>query len=417
MSFAQVSQWIEQQEKEMVELQAALTAVPAIGPEHGGRGEWEKSKLLEEYLAEHGFRPAQHFDAPDSRVPEGSRPNFTVVLPGKAERPRIWVMCHTDVVPPGEKLKDGTWRGWQSDPFKMRLEGDRIVGRGVEDNQQAMLACVFGARALLEHGLQPAHTVALLFVAEEETGSAYGLRHVLREHPDLFSQDDVILVPDGGSEDGSMIEIAEKSVLWLTFRVKGKQAHGSMPHRGCNAFRAVARLICALDEGLRERFDAPNELYDPPCSTFEPTMHEKNVPNINTVPGEEVFAFDCRILPQFDLDEVLDYVRSEMARVDAQLGTHSELSIENRLDAPSPTPADAPAVKMLKRAVREVYGVEGRPMGIGGSTVAAFFRKVGYPAVVWARSGGTAHQANESCLIASMVGDAKVFAHVFLQEL
>ena len=213
MTFAEANQWIDLQQEEMVELQAALTATPAIGPEHAGEGEWQKSNVLEQYLARHGFPPAQHFDTPDSRVPEGSRPNFTVLLPGKAERPRIWVMCHTDVVPPGEQLEDGTWPGWQSDPFTMRREGDRIIGRGVEDNQQAIVACVFGAQALLENGLQPAHTVALLFVAEEETGSIYGLRHILRENADMFSPDDIILVPDGGSEDGSLIEIGEKSVL------------------------------------------------------------------------------------------------------------------------------------------------------------------------------------------------------------
>ncbi len=414
MKVSKPGEWIEAHLEEMVDLQAALTAIPAINPENAGEGEWEKSNLLESYLSKRGFPPAQHYDTPDRRVREGSRPNFVVRLAGRAGTPRIWLMCHTDVVPPGEKLADGTWAGWQSDPFTMRREGDRIFGRGVEDNQQAIVASVFAARALLESGLQPAHTVCLLFVAGEETGSAYGLGYLLREHPELFSRDDVILVPDGGNEDGSMIEIVEKSVLWLTFRIKGKQAHGATPHKGRNAFRAAAQLVCALDAGLRERFGAPDELYDPPSSTFEPTMHEKNVPNVNTIPGEEVFCFDCRILPRFDLDEVLDYVRSETKRVDAQVGTQTHLTILNRLDAPPATPSDSPAVNMLKSAVRDVYAVEGRPMGIGGSTVAALFREKGYPAVVWSRTEGTAHQANESCSIANMVGNAKVFAHVFL---
>ncbi len=130
-----------------------------------------------------------------------------------------------------------------------------------------------------------------------------------------------------------------------------------------------------------------------------------------------MFSFDCRILPQFDLDEVLNYVRSEMARVDGEVGTHTELTVKNRLDAPEPTPPDAPAVTMLRRAVKAVYGVEGRPMGMGGSTFAAFFRMAGLPAVVWSRVHATAHQVNESCEVANMLGDAKVFAHVFLQEL
>ncbi|MDP6439620.1 MAG: M20 family metallo-hydrolase, partial [Candidatus Brocadiia bacterium] len=270
---------------------------------------------------------------------------------------------------------------------------------------------------LIECGVRPACPVGLLFVSAEETGSAYGLNHVLREHPELFDKQDIILVPDGGNEDGSLIEVSEKSLLWLKFRIKGKQSHGSMPHRGCNAFRAAARLACALDAGLPERFSAQDDLYEPPHSTFEPTMHEKNVPNVNTIPGEDVFCFDCRVLPHFDLDEVLRYVRSQMGRVDAELGTESDLEILNRVDAAPPTPADAPAVGVIQRAVAEVYGVQGRPMGVGGGTVAAEFRRAGYPVVVWSRTESTAHQANESCLIPNMVGDAKVYAHVFCQKL
>jgi len=416
MDFSDVSRWIDSRVEEMVELQAALTAVPAINPESGGAGEWQKARLMKGYLLRHGFGQPEHYDAPDERVPEGSRPNFVVRLAGRSPRPRVWVMTHLDVVPPGERRDDGTWAGWDSDPFVMQRKDDRIIGRGVEDNQQAIVAGVFAARALLQVGLRPARDVALFFVSGEEAGSARGLRHVLHEHPQLFCRQDVILVPDGGNETGSMIEVAEKSVLWLSFHVRGRQSHGSMPHLGCNAFRAAALLVCALDQGLRQRFNAPDALYDPPGSTFEPTVHDKNVPNVNTVPGEDRFCFDCRILPQFGLDEVLGYVQEEMRRVDAQLGTKTELAILNRLDAPAPTAADAPAVEMVRRALKEVYGVEGRPMGIGGSTVAALLRRAGFPAVVWSRTQGTAHQANESCRISNMVGDAKVFAHIFLQQ-
>jgi len=55
-------------------------------------------------------------------------------------------------------------------------------------------------------------------------------------------------------------------------------------------------------------------------------------------------------------------------------------------------------------------------MGIGGGTVAAFFRKAGIPAAVWSTMDDTAHSPDEYCLVENMLNDAKVFAHVFLQE-
>jgi succinyl-diaminopimelate desuccinylase len=55
-------------------------------------------------------------------------------------------------------------------------------------------------------------------------------------------------------------------------------------------------------------------------------------------------------------------------------------------------------------------------MGIGGGTVAAIFRREEFEAACWSRLDETAHQPNEYCIIDNMVNDAKVFAHIFLQE-
>jgi succinyl-diaminopimelate desuccinylase len=48
--------------------------------------------------------------------------------------------------------------------------------------------------------------------------------------------------------------------------------------------------------------------------------------------------------------------------------------------------------------------------------VAAYLRKAGHDAVVWARMEETAHQPNESALMANILGDAKVFASLMLRE-
>jgi len=322
-----------------------------------------------------------------------------------------------DIVPPGRQLTDGTWKDWHSDPYRLHRDGDVIVGRGVTDDQQAIVSSVFAARALVENGVRPAHPVKLLFVADEETGSEYGLYHVLREHADLFSAPDGILVPDAGSEDSADIEVAEKSVLWLEFRVRGRQAHASQPDKAVNAFRAASSLVCVLDEELHVRFDGADELFDPPNSTFEPTRHEANVPNVNTIPGEDVFCFDCRILPGRSTDDVLGVVRDVCKRMDEQMQTRTTVGVRHRRDAPAQTPADAPVVRVLGRAIERVYDVAPRTIGVGGWTVASPFRERGLQAAVWMTTSETAHQPDESCSISAMAGDARVFAQVFRSEL
>ena len=78
-------------------------------------------------------------------------------------------------------------------------------------------------------------------------------------------------------------------------------------------------------------------------------------------------------------------------------------------------PDAPPVVKALKSAVKDVLGLEGRPMGIGGGTVAAFFRRAGFPAAVWLKCGHSAHQPDEHCPVDFMLDNAKVFARLFSQ--
>jgi succinyl-diaminopimelate desuccinylase len=94
------------------------------------------------------------------------------------------------------------------------------------------------------------------------------------------------------------------------------------------------------------------------------------------------------------------------------------LKVEPVQELPSApaTAVDAPVVKALERAIREVYGREAQPQGIGGGTVAAFFRQQGLPAAVWMTVSQTAHQPNEFTLLSNLLGDARVLAHVFLEE-
>jgi succinyl-diaminopimelate desuccinylase len=54
------------------------------------------------------------------------------------------------------------------------------------------------------------------------------------------------------------------------------------------------------------------------------------------------------------------------------------------------------------------------PGVVVGGTVAAHFRRKGFPVAVWSRIHETAHQPNEYTDIPFIIGDAKVFAHVFL---
>ena len=392
---------------EVIRIQAELTSRVALGPENGGTGEHEKTGYIKRLLEAMNPELLEEIKAPDKRAQDGYRPNLIARWGNSQKEATVWVLSHADIVPPGDLSL------WKSDPYKIELEGDRIIGRGVEDNQHGFVSSYLALKGVLESEQKLKRPVGLVVVADEETGSQYGLSYILKEQQGIFGKQDLIVVPDGGNEEGTMIEVSEKSMLWVRFTVTGKQCHASTPDKGKNSLFGAARLIVALAE-LKEQFNFLDELFKPSLSTFEPTKMEANVPNVNTIPGRDVFYMDCRILPQYTVDEIIAACKEISAKISSELGLQIQVESVYREDAKEPTSPDAPVVKSLARAIKRVTGKDAKPMGIGGGTVAAFFRQAGLPAAVWSTVSDTAHQPNEYCLISNILTDAKIFACLYL---
>ncbi|WP_456394868.1 M20 family metallo-hydrolase [Thermococcus sp.] len=401
---------IERLEGEMVKTLVELIRIPAISPDYGYEGEYDKAMRLLEIIREWPFDRIELYDAPDERAKNGVRPNILAYYYGEQgeESPRMWILAHLDVVPPGE--------GWTvTEPFKPVVKDGKVYGRGSEDNGQSIVSSLYAVKALMNLGIRPKRTIILAFVSDEETGSKYGIEWLMKEHPELFKKDDLVLVPDGGNEDGTFIEVAEKSILWMKVKVRGRQVHASMPDKGLNAHRVALDYAYHLDRLLHEKYNAEDELFDPPVSTFEPTMVKNPADSPNIAPGEHEVVFDCRILPDYSIDDVLKDAKELAKEIEGRYpGAKIEIEVIQRLDAPEPTPKDSEIVKLLRKAIKELRGKEAKVGGIGGGTFAAYFRALGIPAVVWATIDELAHQPNEYSKIENIVEDAKVMAALAL---
>ena len=401
---------IDEYQDEAINLEKELTAIPALAPESDGDGEQKKSEFIHSYLQnELHCQDINSYHAPDDRVSSGHRPNLIAKFKGKSSRGTIWIMSHMDVVPPGDLSK------WNGDPWTTKVEDGKIFGRGTEDNQQAIVSSLLTVKAFLDDDIEPEKDIGLIFVADEETGSHYGIQYLLKNHKGLFRKEDFFLIPDAGNENGTLVEVAEKSIVWFRFEVKGKQTHGSTPELGVNAHKTGANLIVELED-LYKTFNVSDKVFDPPISTFEPTKKEANVPNVNTIPGEDIFYYDCRLLPNYDVDDLWKNVKEICKKVEEKHGVSIAVISPQELRAAPATPVDAPVVKAIQRAISEIRGVETEPKGIGGGTVAAFFREAGFNSVVWATQDETLHEPNEYVKIDNILDDAKVFAHVALQS-
>ncbi len=384
----------------IIHTQREMTARPALGPDNGGEGEDAKAAWLEGLLRELGLDDIERIDAPDARVPSGKRPN--IAARGKGQSPHtLWVIGHTDVVPPGDLAL------WQGDPYTLSVDGDLICGRGVEDNQQAIATALLAAKALKDLGITPYYRLGVFLAADEETHSAYGLEYVMRARPGLFKPTDLILVPDGGDPLGETVEVAEKGCLWLKFTVRGRQCHASTPENGINSLLVCSACILALQE-LYNLFPQEDALFQPPRSTFAPTKKEPNVENVNTIPGLDVFYVDCRILPGINADEVIESARKLARAAAAPYGAEVELEAAYREDPAPATSLQAPVVLALSNALAKLRGLQSKPTGMGGLTVAAILRRQNIPAVVWGTLLRNPHTPNEKSSISNTIADAAI---------
>lgn len=159
---------LEKKRNEMVQLLSKLIEIKAISPDFGGEGEEEKADFLMDYLED--FDVVERFDAVDERV--GKRPNIVAKIKGVLDR-TIWIVTHLDVVPAGDE------RLWRTKPFEAVVEGGRIYGRGSEDNGQSIVSSIFAGKAILDSGFKPKYTFALAIVSDEESGSNFGIKHLI----------------------------------------------------------------------------------------------------------------------------------------------------------------------------------------------------------------------------------------------
>ncbi len=248
---------IEASRDAMVSFLDGMLRIPAIGPMNGGDGEMARADYLMDFLG--GFDEVRRFDVPDAAHGNVLRPSILARKLGPKPG-TVWVVSHTDTVTPGDLSK------WETPPFEPVYRDGVVYGLGAEDNGQAIVSSLFAAKQFLDLELG-GMSIGIALVSDEETTSAMGIEWLIDQG--LFSDRDLIVVPDWGTTDGTMIEVAEKHLLWLKITVRGEQTHGSTPQRGVNAFAVGATVVDGLHRALKKEFPATDDMFMPPVSTFE----------------------------------------------------------------------------------------------------------------------------------------------------
>ena len=392
---------IESSKQEIIDTTIEMIRIPALAPMNNGDGEGKKADYLMTKTV--GFDEVKRIDVPDTTDPSVKRSNIIAVKKGK-KKGTVWLVAHMDVVPTGDPEL------WENPPFDPIVKDGKLYGRGTEDDGQSVISSMFAAKQFLDQELN-GMSIGVAWVADEETSSTCGIQYLLDQG--IFTKDDVIIVPDYCTKDGSRIDVAEKHILWLKFCIEGKTTHASTPHLGVNAYKVSTLLLMDLIESFDNRFDDRNEMYYPRNSTFEPTKRIATVENVNTIPGYDEFCMDIRLNPEYDPELVLK-MANEMAELYSE-STGAKITVEvlQKAVAGKPSAIDSIGYKAFSDSIEEVMGRKPEPVGIAGGTCSNFFRLKGLDAYAWQTGDGSLHAPNEYLIIDNLINDTKVFATLF----
>jgi acetylornithine deacetylase/succinyl-diaminopimelate desuccinylase-like protein len=270
------------------------------------------------------------------------------------------------------------------EPYRLRQENDRLIGRGVADckGQIAALLC---AVELVEAPCQ------IAFVVDEER-TALGSREVRVEAEGAIVLEPTELRP----------VIAHAGAIELEVTVYGRAAHGSAPHCGENA---VLKAMRAIEEIGRLPFLSQTHPLFPPAPWVTLGKIEGGFDTM-VVPNRCSFQMDIRVLPGVSIREACE----QLFALAAQLG--AELTILD-VSEPSEVAADHPLVRALQTAHEVIVGERPTPCGYYSFTDATHYLQRGLPAVVYgAGSLGVAHSDYEWVSLRELEIAARVFAHV-----
>ncbi|MHA1529785.1 MAG: ArgE/DapE family deacylase [Alphaproteobacteria bacterium] len=172
---------------------------------------------------------------------------------------------HIDVVP------EGPLDMWSRPPFDPHLDGDWLYGRGAGDMKAGLVANIFALDALKRLGWQPAATVYLQSVTEEECTGNGALSCLVRGY-----RADAAIITE--PTDASLVR-ANVGVIWFRVRLRGHPVHVREAGSGSNAIEAAYRIIAGLRE-LEAELNAEQANWPP----FDDYDHPINL-NVGKIAG------------------------------------------------------------------------------------------------------------------------------------
>lgn len=431
------------------------TAIPSVAADPERATEVRRSaEWIAGRLREAGFTVDE--------VPTGGAVAIVATLRVDEAAPTVLVYSHHDV----RHAKPEQWR--VTDPFRPRVRGGRLYGRGASDAKGQVLAHLWAARASAStpppRPVQPPVNLTFLIEGEEEIGSPH-LRELLESRREQLTAD-VIVFSDTvqwPAESPSAVTSMRGTVTAsLTVRGTARDVHsGVVSGAAPNAAHALVTALAALhDESGRiavpgftddvapltadrrrelddlpfdearwlaetetrrivgeDGFTVPERLWArPSIEVLTMIAGDPDGPARAVIPAEARAEISIRTVPDQSVHRVAELVRAFFADQLPDTVTY-ELEIDERVAQEAYTTPHGSALDALESAMARAYGSppEGRMGNAGGGPADVLTEVIGAPVLFLGTGlpGDRWHAADESVDLEMLLTGAAALAHLW----
>ncbi len=303
---------------------------------------------------------------------DGERFNLFATI-GPAGDGGIMLSSHLDVVP-------ASGDGWQADPFTLRQDGVRLIGRGAVD-MKGFLACILAMAPrfkALEKDLQVPLHFGLTFDEEEGCFGAEQFGDFLDR---LGVRPHLVII---GEPTGMKPYVGHKAIMELNTEIRGSSGHAADPRGKVNALYVASRIVARIAEIAADHAANPakGSAFAPPFTTF-------NVGQLaggegrNIIPNHCAFLWEIRPMPDEDGQAILrgfqDWLDSTIIPEIQAIDPEAKLTTTILADNPGMEfQPGSPAIKLI-----EHLWTNAAPDVLKFGTDGCYFQKFGLETVVF----------------------------------
>ncbi|MFK7864314.1 MAG: M20/M25/M40 family metallo-hydrolase [Pseudohongiellaceae bacterium] len=337
------------------------------------------------------------------------RPNVLARLKGNGSKQPLLMMAHTDVVNVDPEK-------WTFPPFSATVDNGYVYGRGAVDDKDNLAAALVVMLELKRRNIPLDRDVIFLAESGEEGATEFGIEYIVNNHFDKIESE--FCLAEGGSVARVNREVqyaGVQTVEKIPYRVElvatGVAGHGSVPLQSNSVVRLAKAIAAIADWRSPVRLNETTAAYFERLATISPADAAQRYLNvldpvgvndsdeyflaneprhasmlrsslsptifdagyrINVIPSEARASVDFRALPDEDIPEFLQAIRSQIndSTVEVRLG-------DRNTRPPGQASLATPAFSAIEANISKHYGVITLPTMSTGATDMAYLRNKG----------------------------------------